>query len=75
VRTANDHFNHDGVVCDSVPRVVAEGTENTFKVMLVLKSNVLLNNGDTSRPFVFRKRCAGHSHLQSRLQNLGACNA
>jgi hypothetical protein len=56
-----------------VPRVVTEGSENTFKVMLVLKSNVLLNNGDTSRPFVFRNRCAGHSHLQSRL-DLGACN-
>jgi hypothetical protein len=43
--------------------------------MLALKSNVLLINGDTSRPFVFRKRGAAHSHLQSRLKNPGAGNA
>jgi hypothetical protein len=29
------------------------GAEYTFKVMLVLKLNVLLNNGDTSRLSVF----------------------
>jgi hypothetical protein len=35
---------------------VAEGAENTFKVMLVLKSNVLLDNCDTSRHPVPRNR-------------------
>jgi hypothetical protein len=47
-----------------VPRGVTEGAENTLKVMLVLKSNVLLNNCDASRPSVVRKKCACHSHLR-----------
>ena len=33
-----------------VPCSITEGAEHTFKVMLILKSNVLLNDGDTSRP-------------------------
>jgi hypothetical protein len=37
-----------------VPRGIAEGVENTFKIMLVLESNVLLDNCDTSRPPVVR---------------------
>jgi hypothetical protein len=50
---------------------IAEGAENTFKVMLVLKSNVLLDNRDTRRPSVSRNRCACHVHLRSRSQHFG----
>jgi hypothetical protein len=50
-----------------VPCPIAEGAEDTFKVMLVLESNVLLNNCDAIRPSVLRYRCACHIHLQSRL--------
>jgi hypothetical protein len=32
-----------------VPGSIAEGAENTFKVMLVLELNMLLNQSDTSR--------------------------
>jgi hypothetical protein len=41
-----------------VPCGIAERAQNTFKVMLVLKSDVLLDNCDTSRPPVFRNECA-----------------
>ncbi len=37
-----------------VPCSIAEGAENTFEVMLILKSNVLLDHGDTSRHFGLR---------------------
>jgi hypothetical protein len=36
-----------------VPSGIAKGSENTFKVMLVFQSNVLLDNCDTRRPRVF----------------------
>src|SRR6202041_3750751 len=48
-----------------VARSIAEGLQNTFKVMLVLKSNVLLDKRDTRRTPVLRNRCAGHMHLRS----------
>src|SRR6266550_8938443 len=54
-----------------VARRIAEGAENAFQVMLVLKSNVAFDKCDTSRLAVFRNRCAGHDHLQSRLGNPG----
>jgi hypothetical protein len=61
-----------------VPSGIAKGSENTFKVMLVFQSNVLLDNCDTCRPRVFvsvsRNRCAGHMHLRSRLPQRG-CSA
>jgi hypothetical protein len=44
---------------------IPEGAENTFKVMLVLKANVVLNQCDASRPSVFRNGCACHIHLRS----------
>jgi hypothetical protein len=50
-----------------VLRNIAEGAEYTFKIMLVLESNVVLNECDTSRPSVVRYGCACHIHLQSRL--------
>jgi len=37
-----------------VPCSIAEGAENTFEVMLILKSNVLLDHCDTSRHFGLR---------------------
>ena len=43
-----------------VPCGIAEGAENTFKVMLVFQSHVLLNHCDASRPSVLRNRCACH---------------
>jgi len=59
-----------------VPSGIAKGSENTFKVMLVFQSNVLLNNCDTRRPRVFvsisRNRCAGHMHLRSRSPQRGS---
>src|ERR1700723_4420026 len=48
-----------------VARSIAEGLQNTFKVMLILKSNVLLDKRDPHRPPVLRNRCAGHMHLRS----------
>src|ERR1700722_9273985 len=48
-----------------VARSIAEGLQNTFKVMLILKSNVPLDKGDPRRPPVLRNRCAGHMHLRS----------
>jgi hypothetical protein len=51
--------------------VITEGAENTFKVMLVLQSNVLFNSFDTSRLSVFRKKCACHTQRLSRLQPAG----
>lgn len=51
-----------------VPRRIAEGAENAFQVMLVLQSNVLLDNCDTSRRSVLRNRCASQIHLRSRLR-------
>jgi len=57
VRAPNQHLYQDGVIShmaslhlDFLSRA---GAEYTFKVMLVLKLNVLLNNGDTSRLSVF----------------------
>jgi hypothetical protein len=57
-----------------IPCSIAKGAENAFKIMLVLKSNVLLNNCDTSRLFVIRNRCACHIHLPS-LRYLGETQA
>src|SRR5438132_452700 len=59
---------------NTVPGCITEGAENSFKVMFVLKSNVLLNNCGASRLPVFlcsgrRNRCACHMHLHSRLRN------
>ena len=56
----------------------AEGTENTFEIVLVLESNVLLNQGDTGRVSflenifgsisrrISRNGCTCHVHLPSR---------
>ena len=46
-----------------VPRRIPESAENAFKVMFVLKSNMLLNQCGTTRGSVFRKRCACQRHL------------
>jgi hypothetical protein len=50
---------------------IAERAENTFKVMLVLKSNVLLDKCDTSGPSVFQNGCACHIQLRSIVRHLG----
>lgn len=42
---------------------VTEGADNTFQIMLIFKSDVLFDNGDSSRPRVFGNRCACHMHL------------
>jgi hypothetical protein len=44
-----------------IARGIAEGAENAFQIMRVLKSNVLLNQCDPSRRSIFRKRCACHN--------------
>jgi hypothetical protein len=47
-----------------VARSIAEGAEHAFKIVLVLQSNMLLDNCDASRNSVFWKGCAGHVHSQ-----------
>ena len=44
-----------------VARSISESAENAFQIVLVLKSNVLLNQSNPSRRSLFRKRCACHS--------------
>ena len=49
-----------------VARTIAEGAENTFQVMLVLKSDVVLNQSDTRQYSVVWNRRGCHIHLRSR---------
>jgi len=50
---------------------ISEGAENAFKIVLVLKSNMVLNQSNTSRPSILRNRCACHIHLPSSMRHLG----
>jgi hypothetical protein len=56
-----------------VSRTIAEGAENTFKVMPVLEANVFLNNCNTRQlpVVVSRNGCACHMHLRSRFMVVG----
>jgi hypothetical protein len=58
-----------------VPFRIAEGAENTVKVMTVLQANMFLNNGDTRRPRVFNLCLSESMRLPtctSRLRHLGS---
>jgi hypothetical protein len=49
-----------------VARTIAEGAENPFQVMLILKSDVVLNQRDSRQHSVVWNRRGCHIHLRSR---------
>jgi hypothetical protein len=49
-----------------VARTIAEGAENPFQVMLVLKSDVVLNQRDSRQHSVVWNRRSCHIHLRMR---------
>src|SRR5262249_25723097 len=48
-----------------VARSFAEGPKHTFQIMLVLESDVLLNNCNASGHALIRSGWGGHSHLRA----------